>query len=63
MKIYDDEVWNSIELEDLWIYDKLILSKKLGHLCGPAGIDLPFTGTFIVKPITNILGMGKGAYT
>lgn len=62
MKIYDEEIWNSIDVEDLWIYDKLILSKKLGHTCGPAGIDLPFTGTFIVKPITNILGMGRGAY-
>lgn len=25
-------------------------------------MDLPFTSTFIVKPITNILGMGLGSY-
>ena len=35
--IDDDEVWDVAHTEDLWIFDKLILSKKLGYQCGPAG--------------------------
>lgn len=62
MNIHDSDIWDKIHIDDLWIYDKLILSRKLGHLCGPAGVELPFPGTFIVKPITNIMGMGKGSY-
>lgn len=62
MIIYDSDIWNSIHIDDLWIYDKLILSRKLGHLCGPSGVDLPYPGTYIVKPITNIMGMGMGSY-
>lgn len=62
MHIYDSDVWNTIHPDDLWVYDKLILSKKLGHQCGPAGISLPIPGTYIIKPITNILGMGLGSH-
>ena len=62
MNIYDDEVWNKIDVSDLWVYDKLILSKYLGHVCGPAGVDLPEPGTYIIKPITNIMGMGQGTH-
>lgn len=60
MHIYDSEVWNKVDVKDLWVYDKLILSKYLGYVCGPAGVNLPYPGTFMVKPITNILGMGLG---
>lgn len=62
MHIYDHQVWPTLDVKDLWVYDKLILSTYLGHLCGPAGLQLPYTGKFIVKPITNILGMGLGTY-
>lgn len=58
----DEDIWNSIEVSDLWIYDKLILSKYLGHLCGPAGVSVPCPGFYIVKPITNLQGMGLGTY-
>lgn len=62
MNIYDEDVWPNVDVFDLWVYDKLILSKYLGYLCGPAGVDLPNPGTYIVKPITNIVGMGKGTF-
>jgi hypothetical protein len=60
--ISDVDVYHNIDLNHLWIYDKLILSKKLGYLCGPSGIPVPTDAWYIVRPITNIHMMGKGAY-
>ncbi len=60
--MYDEDVWNVLDVQDLWVYDKLILSKYLGYVCGPAGVALPHPGEYIVKPITNIAGMGDGTY-
>ena len=57
----DDETWFETNLDDLWIYDKLILSRKLGYTCGPAGIDVPKPNFYIVKPCVNVLGLGLGA--
>ena len=57
----DDQVWPNLERDDLWIYDKLILSRKLGYDCGPADIDVPKPGYYIVRPITNLVGLGLGA--
>jgi hypothetical protein len=59
--IYDDEVWAKVHNNDIWIFDKLILSRKLGHLCGPAGIAVPASGNYVVRPCVNIMGMGRGA--
>jgi len=57
----DCDAWKEVADEDLWIYDKLILSRKLGYVCGPSGVDVPEPGFYIVRPITNLLGMGIGA--
>lgn len=58
----DDEVaWKQCHPDDLWIFDKLILSRKLGYVCGPVGVDVPSPGKYIVRPITNLLGMGQKA--
>lgn len=51
--------WNSIHLEDLWVYNKLILNRSLGHLCGPVGCSVPQPGYYIVRPCINLLGMGR----
>ena len=51
--------WNSIHIDDLWVYNKLFLSKHLGYLCGPAGTDVPYSGDYIVRPSINLLGMGR----
>ena len=62
MNIIDDkDVWTKLPWSLLWVYDKLILSKKLGHLCGPAGVPVPEKNDYVVRPITNIHMMGKGA--
>lgn len=60
--IEDRDVWPTVHNDDLWIFDKLILSKKLGHLCGPAGVHVPKPGNYIVRPCVNLAGMGQGAH-
>lgn len=62
MTLDDLDVWSVVDPSDLWVYDKLILSRYLGHVCGPVGIPVPHPGEYIIRPITNLLGMGKGAY-
>ena len=50
--------WDSIHDKDLWVTNKLILSTRLGYLCGPAGTDVPYPGDYIVRPSMNLMGMG-----
>ena len=47
--------------EDLWIFDKLIVARKMGYVCGPVGTIVPKPGEYIVRPCVNIPGMGRGA--
>lgn len=56
-----EEEWKLIHEDDLWAYNKLIIAKKLGHLCGPTGVPVPFSGDYIVRPVFNLLGMGRNA--
>lgn len=58
----DTDMFYKIDPDDLWIYDKLILSKKLGYVCGPHGVNVPRFGKYIVRPCVNFMGMGRGAY-
>jgi hypothetical protein len=55
------EEWNAIHPDDLWVYNKLFLSQKLGYLCGPVGVPVPCSGAYIVRPMFNLLGMGRFA--
>lgn len=57
----DCDVWKFIDGKDAWIYDKLILSKRLGHYCGPAGIAPDHSGEYVVRPISNYRMMGRGS--
>lgn len=57
----EDLVWKTIDPNDLWVLDKLILSRKLGYTCGPVGLDVPTPGYYIVRPCVNMLGLGLGA--
>lgn len=58
--ISDCDVWHAIDPQDLWVYDKLIVAKRLGYQCGPAGVQAP-AGTYIVRPCVNFRMMGLGA--
>jgi len=60
--INDSDVWINCPTEHLWIYDKLILAKKLNYSAGPAGICVPKASWYVVRPITNCRMMGLGAY-
>ncbi len=64
-KIYEDTpediYWKTADADEIWVYDKLILSRKLGYKCGPAGIDVPEPGWYIVRPCVNVMGLGLGA--
>ena len=42
----EDLYWKNPKIDDLWALDKLILSKKLGYTCGPAGIEVPKEGIY-----------------
>lgn len=56
-----DDEWNAIHYEDLWIYNKLQLSRELGYQCGPIGSTVPKPDFYIVRPSINFLGMGRFA--
>lgn len=57
----DVDCWNTVDPQYLWVTDKLILSKRLGYLCGPAGLAVPTKGTYIVRPCVNYRMMSRGA--
>jgi hypothetical protein len=59
--IEGDEEWDHIHSEDLWIYNKLFLSRVLGYKCGPVGTTVPQPDFYIVRPSINLLGMGRFA--
>jgi hypothetical protein len=56
----EEEVWNTADPRDLWILDKLVLSKRLGYVCGPTGTNVPTPNYYIVRPCVNAFGLGLG---
>lgn len=61
ISISDCDVYDSCAPEWLWIYDKLIVARRQGIRSAPAGIPVPESAEYIVRPITNIRMMGRGA--
>ena len=57
----EDVYWQTADANEIGVYDKLILSRKLGYACGPVGIDVPVPAWYIVRPCVNIMGLGLGA--
>jgi len=57
----DKDYWNTTDVTDLWLFDKLILAKRLGHLCGPAGVPVPRRATWCVRPCVNYRMMCEGS--
>jgi len=57
----EEEVWKSIDPDDIWLLDKLILSRKLGYECGPTGTSVNYPGSYIVRPCINAFGLGLGS--
>ena len=50
---------SSIDTEDLWVYNKMILSQVMGYVSGPAGLEVPSPDFYIVRPCMNFMGMGR----
>ncbi len=44
---------------DKWVFNKLRVAEVLGYRCGPSGTSTN-VGTYIIKPIMNLAGMGTG---
>jgi hypothetical protein len=59
--IEGNDEWNTIHPSDLWVYNKLFLSRMLGYTCGPSGTTVPTSDFYIVRPSFNLLGMGRFA--
>lgn len=57
----EDDVWQRIDPDDIWVLDKLILSRKMFYNCGPVGLDVSHPGYYIVRPCVNMMGLGLGA--
>jgi len=58
----EERVWQTASPGDLWVMDKLILSRYMRYTCGPVGMDVPTAGDYIVRPCVNALGLGLGAH-
>jgi hypothetical protein len=56
-----NDEWNHIHPSDLWVYNKLFLSRVLGYTCGPAGTTVPKPDFYIVRPSFNLFGMSRFA--
>lgn len=61
ISISDSDVYETCPPEWLWVYDKLIIARRQGIRAAPAGIPVPESAEYIVRPITNIRMMGRGA--
>lgn len=57
----DTDCWYNSDPDTLWLYDKLLVSRKLGYVCGPAGVPVPESAFYIVRPISNYRMMSRGA--
>lgn len=56
----DWDAW-SIYPQHRWVYNKLELSCKLGYVCGPAPMPVPYSGYYCIRPIMNLGGMAAQA--
>ena len=61
MYLEGNDEWNQIHSEDLWVYNKLILSRVLDYTCGPIGTSVPKPDFYILRPNMNLLGMSRYA--
>lgn len=60
-KLTDQDVWGFIDDEDTWIFCKLIVARRAGHVCGSRGFAIPQSGMYCVRPVTNFEGLSKDA--
>lgn len=59
--LYDKALYHMTPIEHRWIFNKLTLAEKLGHVCGPTGTKAP-EGVYCIRPIYNMHGSGLGGF-
>lgn len=59
--VTDYDVWKFTDDEDIWIFDKLIVARRSGHVCGSRGFSIPESGMYCIRPVTNFKGHSLGA--
>lgn len=57
----EEHYWMNADPDEMWVMDKLILSRKLNYICGPVGQRVPKPDWYIVRPCVNAVGLGMGA--
>ncbi len=57
----DEQAWLDVLPTDAWVFDKLIVNRLAGNVCGPRGVPVPHPGYYCVRPAINTFGMGIGA--
>lgn len=58
--IHDCDAWELWPHHRVW-FNKLDFSLKMGYDCGPCGTAPKKSGSYVVRPIYNLSGMGIGA--
>ena len=58
----DDIAYRSAHREDRWTFNKLEVGMRAGWVCGPCGEAVPQDGEYIIRPVMNVHGMGRGAW-
>ncbi len=56
----DTDAYRKYPSHRKWM-NKLWLAEKFGYVCGPAGVEVPETAVYVIRPIYNLAGMGAGA--
>jgi hypothetical protein len=60
--IYERDSYHQAPVADRWIFNKLQVSERLGHTCGPIGTRPAVQTAVIVRPQMNIFGEGRGGF-
>ena len=50
----EEEVWKNVDPDDIWVMDKLILSRKMYYNCGPVGLEVTKPGYYIAVSYTHL---------
>ena len=56
----DQDAWEAYP-EHRWVFNKLEVALKLGYEAGPAAVPVKRSGSYIIRPLYNLYGMGIGA--
>lgn len=61
--IRDQVTYNQVPKKDRWIFNKLEICERFGYEpYGPCGALMP-AGTYCIRPIINLRGMGQGGFS